>query len=241
MWFIPVNLVVGYEKEIVIILAIIILALFVLVYFSDRTNSTNIFSFWIFAIRNMHPLNKMYLIYAITYVMAIYFSKTFMDPGTGMTNRIFSPVLMVSMLLIINTLDFFWKKEKRIIRVIVLLVVMYLLYFSISNSRNNISEIHNTGMGLGRKAFHNSKSIQVLDELSDQVPIFNNNPYAVYFYTGKVGFKIKNFSPSENPEGKAIIAIFGSPEEYEIQERYPENIFLINSDNVATIYLYQPD
>jgi 4-amino-4-deoxy-L-arabinose transferase-like glycosyltransferase len=239
-WYLPEDLVIGYEKEVVFISLGIVLVLIIFAYFYTRSHTKYILSSWKSSIRNLHSLNIISVIYVVCYLFAIFISKTFLDPGTGMTNRIFSPVLVISLFLTINLLNYAWKIEIRAIRGIVLLMISYLLIFSTYNTVQSIPEIHRTGMGLGRKALHNSESIQLLSKISDQTPIFNNNPYAVYFYSGRVGNKIKMFSQEGNSHGEAIIAIFGSPEEYKIQEKYSGNILLLQSDNIATIYLYQP-
>lgn len=43
------------------------------------------------SIKNVHPLNLVYICYAFIYTGVVFFSKTNIDPGTGMSDRIFSP------------------------------------------------------------------------------------------------------------------------------------------------------
>ncbi len=158
-----------------------------------------------------------------------------------MTNRIFSPLLLISILLIINILHNIWRSKNRIFRAIVILISIYLIVFSVNKSIQDLPAIHDNGMGLGRKALHNSKSLHLLSELSRKMPIYNDNPYAVYFYTGRVGFSLNTFSPVENQHREAAIAIFGSTDEYLLQERFLENIELLQSDNIASVYLFKPN
>ena len=157
-----------------------------------------------------------------------------------MTNRIFSPFLLISLLLIINLLNNIWKSKVSILRGLVILISIYLFLFSVNNSLQSLPQIHDNGMGLGRKALHNSQSLQLLSELSRTMPVYNNNPYAVYFYTGRVGFSLNSFSPVENQYREVAIAIFGSTDEYLLQDRFLKNIELLNSDNIASVYLFKP-
>jgi len=239
-WYIPDSLVIGNEKAIVFVSLSIVLGSFFLAYSYTRFRAKDKPTTWKPSIRITHPLNIISFIYIICYLVAMFISKTFLDPGTGMTNRIFAPVLVISLFLIINLLQYLWKTEIRAIRGIVLFMVVYLLIFSTHKTIQSIPEIHSTGMGLGRKALQNSDSIKMIAELSDQIPIFNNNPYAVYLYSGRVGYKLNRFSSENNQQGEAIIAIFGSAEDYEILERFSDDITLIQEDNIATLYLYKP-
>ena len=239
-WYLPEKVVIGYEKEIVVVTLGLLVAVITIVIYTDRhrviqfarePGTSNI---------RIQPLNLIYFTYAISYLVAIYISKSFLDSGTGMTNRIFSPVLLISLLLIINLLYNIWKSKVRILRGLVILICIYLILFSVNNSLQSLPEIHDNGMGLGRKALHNSQSLQLLSELSRTMPVYNNNPYAVYFYTGRVGFSLNSFSSEANQESDAAIAIFGSTDEYLLQDRLLKNIELLNSDNIASVYLFKP-
>jgi hypothetical protein len=239
-WYLPENAVLGYEKEIVLITLGLIATIITITIFTNRNKVRQAFYEPGTSIQHIHPLNLIYITYAICYMAAIYISKTFLDSGTGMTNRIFSPLLLISILLIINILHNIWRSKNRIFRAIVILISIYLIVFSVNKSIQDLPAIHDNGMGLGRKALHNSKSLHLLSELSRKMPVYNDNPYAVYFYTGRVGFSLNSFSPVENQYREVAIAIFGSTDEYLLQDRFLKNIELLNSDNIASVYLFKP-
>jgi 4-amino-4-deoxy-L-arabinose transferase-like glycosyltransferase len=241
MWYLPEKAVLGYEKEIVFITLVFIATIVLIVIGANRNRLKQALAEPGSSIQLIHPLNLIYITYAVCFLLAIFISKTFLDPGTGMTNRIFSPLLLVSLLLIINLLNNFWRSENLLLRTFTILISIYLFVFSINNSLQAIPEIHNNGMGLGRKALHNSQSIRLLSELSRSLQIYNNNPYAVYFYTGQVGSTLNSFSPGENQNREVVIAIFGSPDEFLLQDRFKDNIELLQTDNIASIYLFKPD
>jgi 4-amino-4-deoxy-L-arabinose transferase-like glycosyltransferase len=240
-WYLPEKMVVGYEKEIVLITLGLITTIVAIVIFIYRNKARQIAREPDILIKEIQPLNLIYLIYGISYLIAIYISKSFLDSGTGMTNRIFSPLLLVSLLLIINLLNYIWKSKNHILRALVILFSIYLSLFSLNNSLQSLPEIHANGMGMGRKALHNSDSIKLLRELSMTMPVYNNNRYAVYFYTGRVGFSLNSFSPGQIQPEEAAIAIFGSTDEYQFQDEFMENIELLHADNIASIYLFYPN
>jgi 4-amino-4-deoxy-L-arabinose transferase-like glycosyltransferase len=240
-WYLPEKVVIGYEKEIVLVTLGLLVLILAITIFTNRNQVTQILREPSTSIKQIHPLNYIYLIYTISYLIAIYISKSFLDSGTGMTNRIFSPLLLISLLIIINLLNNIWLSKNLILRALVVLISIYLLAFSVNNSIQALPEIHNNGMGLGRKALHNSQSLELLSELPRTMPIYNNNPYAVYFYSGRVGFQLNMFSPEKKPHREAVIAIFGSPDEYLQQGRFKENIELLKSDNIVSVYLFKPD
>ena len=241
MWYLPDQVVLGNEKVIVFVITILFVLVISYAIFSNRDKLNLSAAGRINLVQLIHPLNLIYIIYAVLYLIAIYISKTFFDPGTGMTNRIFSPLLLVSLLLLINILHNFWRSKRRFLQAITILLSIYLLFFSVNKSLRALPEIHENGMGLGRKALHNSQSLKLLSELSTTMPIYNDNPYAVYFYTGRVGFSLNKFSPEEIQESEAAIAIFGQPEDYLRQERFKENVDLLKSDRIASIFIFKSE
>ncbi|MGB5846396.1 MAG: phospholipid carrier-dependent glycosyltransferase [Anaerolineales bacterium] len=239
-WYLPEKVVLGYEKEIVFVTLGLLVVTLAIAIFTYRNKVLQITRESSTSITQIQTQNLIYLIYTTSYLIAIYISKSFLDSGTGMTNRIFSPLLLISLLLIINLLHNIWISKNRILRALVILISIYLLAFSVNNSLQSLPEIHDNGMGLGRKALHNSQSLQLLNELSRTMPIYNNNPYAVYFYTGRVGFSLNSFSSEANQESEAVIAIFGSTDEYLLQNRFMNKIEILSSDNIASVYLFKP-
>ncbi|UCD41385.1 MAG: glycosyltransferase family 39 protein [Chloroflexota bacterium] len=239
MWYLPEKVVLGNEKVIVLVITSLFFLVISYAIVSNRDKLKLSIAGRNNLVQLIHPLNLIYIIYAVLYLIAIYISKTFLDPGTGMTNRIFSPLLLVSLLLLINILHNFWRSKNRLFQAITILLCVYLIFFSANKSLRALPEIHENGMGLGRKALHNSQSLKLLSELSNTMPIYNDNPYAIYFYTGHVGFRLNEFSPEKIQKREAVIAIFGPPEDYLLQERFKKNVNLLTSDRIASVYIFK--
>lgn len=103
-WYLPEKMVIGYEKEIVVVTLGLLVAILVIAIYTNRNKVIQIARDPGTSNIRIKPLNLIYFTYAISYLVAIYISKSFLDSGTGMTNRIFSPLLLISLLLIINLL-----------------------------------------------------------------------------------------------------------------------------------------
>jgi len=89
-WYLPEEAVIGFENFYFYLLAGLILGMFIAVLtYSFRKHARPFYM--LRSIKNVHPLILVYICYAFIYTGVVFFSKTYIDPGTGMSDRIFSP------------------------------------------------------------------------------------------------------------------------------------------------------
>lgn len=239
-WFLPEEAVVGYEKFYFYIVVgfALTLTFAALAYGYTRHGKT---FHMIHSIRHAQPLVSVYFCYALVYIGVIFSSKTFIDPGTGMSDRIFSPVLLAAILLLVNFLVFAWRSNHKIVRLLVIFLSVYLCAFFISSSVTAVPKFHANGLGLGKKALQNSEAMHLLNEMAKDKDIYSNDPFAIYFYTGQRGYRRSSFSPDSIQDDEVVIAIFGASEGDAFYGKYAENLEMIQSDQVVSVYVFRPE
>jgi 4-amino-4-deoxy-L-arabinose transferase-like glycosyltransferase len=237
-WYLPEKAVIGFERYYFYLLVVLGISIVVLIY---RFRKHSIVIDLIQSIKHVHPLNLVYICYIAIYTGVIFFSKTFIDPGTGMSDRIFSPVLLVSILLAVNWLSHIWRSAHTIGRLLAILLSVYLFAFFISSSVATVPKLHENGLGLGKKSLQNSETMHLLSELAKDKDIYSNDPFAVYFYTGQRGFRRSAFSPDIIQDDEVIIAIFGASEGEAFYRKYSEYLELVQSDQVVSVFLFRPE
>jgi len=164
----------------------------------------------IHSFKHVYLLNLVYICCAAIYSGVELFSKVFIDPGTGMSDRIFSPVLLASLLIVLSLLAFVWRSNYKIGRLLVILLSVYLIGFFISSSVTAVPKFHANGLGLGKKALQNSEAMHFLRDMAKDKDIYSNDPFAIYFYSGQRGYKRSSFSPDSIQDDEVIVTIFGA-------------------------------
>ena len=239
-WYLPEEAVIGFEKFYFYLLVGLILGMFIAVLtYSFRKHARPFYM--LRSIKNVHPLNLVYICYAFIYTGVVFFSKTFIDPGTGMSDRIFSPVLLASILLLVNWLAFVWRSDHKIGRLLVFLLSVYLFLLFFSSSVVAVPKFHENGLGLGKKSLQNSEAMHLLSELAKDNKIYSNDPFAIYFYTEQRGYRRSLFSPDSIQDGEVVIAIFGASEGDAFYEKYAEYLEMIQSDQVVSVYGFRSE
>lgn len=168
-----------------------------------------------------------------------FFSKTFIDPGTGMSDRIFSPMLLASILIMVSLLAFVWRSDHKIRRLLVILLSIYIISFFFNTSLAAVPKFHENGLGLGKKSLQNSEAMHLLSELAKDKDIYSNDPFAIYFYTGQLGYRRSSFSPDSIHDDEVVIAIFGASEGDGFYGKYAEYLEFIQSDRVVSVYVFR--
>jgi hypothetical protein len=238
-WYLPEKIVIGFEKFYFYLFLVLILGISIAVLAYGYRKHGRAFHL-IHSMKHVHALNLVYICYIVIYTGVVFFSKTFIDPGTGMSDRIFSPVLLVSILLLVNFLAFVWRSDHKIWRLLVILLSVYLFAFFISSSVTAVPKFHANGLGLGKKALQNSEAMHLLSELAKDKDIYSNDTFAIYFYTGQRGYRRSSFSPDSIQDDEIILAIFGDSEGDAFYKKYAEYLELVQSDQVVSVYVFRP-
>jgi len=236
-WYLPDKIVGGFAKFYFYIFIVLIMGIAIAVLAYGYRKHGKAFHL-IHSIRHVHPLNLVYICYAAIYSGVVLFSKVFIDPGTGMSDRIFSPVLLASMLIVVSLLAFVWRSNYKIGRLLVILLSVYLFGFFISSSVAALPKFHANGLGLGKKALQNSEAMHLLKDLAKDKDIYSNDTFAIYFYTGQRGYRRSSFSPDSIQDDEVIVAIFGDSEGEAFYGKYAEYLELVQSDQVVSVYVF---
>jgi hypothetical protein len=237
-WVLPERFVAGFEAlyGFILLAAALGLVLFAAWYGLRKTGSP------LGLFRASDPprfLTFLYGSYLLLYPAAIFVAKTFLDPGIGMSDRILSPLLLALIVVGVMLLSSLWRSGFQLLRGLLLAIAVYLLFFNLYFARFPIAEFHERGLGLRRAEVRNSEAVQALPEIVQSHQVYSNDPFTLYFYTGQVGYRLKEFSPEEISSGQAVLAFFGRGEAHPVYRKYADRLELLIDDPVASLYLYR--
>ena len=239
-WYFPEFLLLESKKlALAFLVAIVLIAIIVLTVYYGKNYKAELLG----RVRKMHfnALTFTYASYTLVYILVIMIAKTFFDPKIGMSDRMFSPVLLSSLVLVVTGLSDAWSRKSRWMQAMVISVSTYLIVLSIVGSLYRVPDFHENGLGLNRKEIQNSVALRLLDELADEKPIYNNYSFALYLRTGQAGFKLNRLRNQNITTNSVILVIYKSksPEPHAIVERLSENLELLEDDEIASVYLYK--
>ena len=238
-YFLPEKIVVGYEKEqLILLLGLIVALITVLLYFGHKKHGNTFYKFK--SLANNFPTFIIYGIYFIIYFAVIIGVTMFGKPI--MVERMILPSLIAGLIIIITSLSMTWLGKNRVARIATVLISIYLIIFSLSTYIESVPGYHNRGLGLGRKSIQRSESMLLLKELSKSKTIYSNYPWALYLHIGEIGYRINTFSPEVASANDTVIALFSyeavnSPE---FAHKYSEDLELLSSGRHISIYLFKP-
>lgn len=236
-WFVPERLVMGRERWAVWAIIILFIVFGFTLYFGNRKSSLHIKVFTPLK----QPLVLLHVIYIPCYVGMVIASKMFFDSNIGMTDRMFSP-LLVSLIIPGSALcASLWKNSKKNVRLFIFAASIYLLIYFTVTATPMVRKFHQQGIGLARKTWQTSEVIQSLPEYSS-MPIFSNSPSTLYFWTGKTGGGIPALDQvinSGSTEKTVMVIFYHIPTNKRI-DRLEQQLTLVESDSMAKIYIYEP-
>ena len=161
-------------------------------------------------------------LYLFAYLASIVAAMTMFDAATKFKLRILSPVFVCLLILLVYL--GIWLRSRN--RGAVILLTFAFLSFAFYKQFITVNELSKGGLGYASFQWYDSKAMDYLRELPDDVMIYTNEPGAVYLYTGRgcyvlpdrfdsataqirAGFEegvIK--MQSEINSGKAVLALF---------------------------------
>ncbi|MBN2500921.1 MAG: glycosyltransferase family 39 protein [Anaerolineales bacterium] len=232
-WYIPKPFLVGNEKWFVLGTIGAVLAVIGVLIYRRRLRDL---------ISTTPTLVWLSMAFIFSYIAVIFFSKTFIDPNIGMSNRMFVPVLPATMLMVLGGMHALWYQDKRWLRTLMVVLGVYLVVLAIAYTRVRLPELHERGLGLARRGVNNSEAIQILENEAADTPIYSNYTYAVYLRTGQAGYKLGSFDPDNVPSKGALLVVFRqwTAEEHPLVKEYKDHIELLIDDPIAAVYLYKP-
>jgi len=238
-WFVPNMLVNGHEETIIIVFILIITGLLIL--YATLLKKSPATEKYI-PIHNTSPyLYKIHALYGIFYFAMIVVSKIAFDNNIGFTDRMLSPLLVSLVILISSYLAALWSTNQLASRITTGVLMAYLIVYFAAGSVIFVPKLHNQGLGVARKSWHKSITIQVLQSLPP-LPIYSNSPSSLYLWTNSPGHSLAEFESLTHQaiKEKAALVIFNHiPMTARIQ-RLSQGLIALVSDSIATIYLYEP-
>jgi hypothetical protein len=239
-WFLPEKYIFGYEKALVSLSLLFGIAalLFFAVYINRKYGSLNSIPN---RILRLPPLIFLFGSYIFIYIAVLLIAKTFFEPNIGFEDRIITPILLSILFLFTTLLYYLWNSRITLIKVFVIIALIYVPMFSFAQSAATIRDYHQNGIGLARREMRTSKALDKLRELANSNTVYNNNFYASYFYSGQVGYRLNHFSPVHDEKDQAVFAIYSSSAEDTFIHKYGDQLELIASDPVVSIYRFKPE
>jgi hypothetical protein len=123
-------------------------------------------------------------LYIFGYLASVLFSISLFDASTPLKVRILAPVYLPLLLLLVHAGTWVWNRRPSAGRLIV--IGLGALIFSVSavGQARSVGELSKGGQGFASFKWYDSKVMDYLKTL-DGLPIYTNEPGAVYLYTGR--------------------------------------------------------
>ena len=120
-------------------------------------------------------------LYLFSYLASIVAAMIMFDAATKFRLRILSPVLVCLLILLIYL--GIWLRNRN--RGAVILLTFVLLGFAFYKQFITVNELSKGGLGYASFQWYDSKAMDYLRDLPEDVKIYTNEPGAVYLYTGR--------------------------------------------------------
>lgn len=238
-WLLPGSWVNGREKPIILLGGALLAILFLVYLFFIKKNPQTA--------RLLPDLNaggdlfKAHLLYAGIYFGTVLVSKAYFDANIGFSERIFSPMLVSGLILLCASLASLWQTDTPLFRIGVALCSVYMVSYYAAGAAHLAPRLHEKGIGVARKSWHNAASIQLLPAFSG-APVYSNSPSTLYLWTGNVGYSIGDFEAflEQGKQEDAVLVIFHHIASNRRIERLSQGLKILADDRAATVYLYSP-
>ena len=133
------------------------------------------------------------LLSAWFYVGLLMISLFILDATTRLENRILLPLYVIILLLIVIGSALLWQRKTILSRIAVVLVCLWLAYFSFTRVDGAILDLRSDGQGYSELRWQNSPTANFIRQQETSV-IFTNDVTAIYFIAGKDSVGIPNAS-----------------------------------------------
>jgi hypothetical protein len=185
------------------------------------------------------------LLSAWFYTGLLIISLLFLDAAIRLENRILLPLYVLIMLLIAIGLALLWQKKTWLYRLPVMLICLWLAYFSVTRVNGAIIDLRSDGQGYASQQWQNSPTAEFV-RLHDPSLIYTNDLTAIYFLAGKDSVAIPNAKATEADftnmranltRPNSYMVIFGPlTAEFASQEQLTQNLSLVGSFIDGKVY-----
>jgi len=172
-------------------------------------------------------------------------SLFFLDATTRLENRILLPLYVLVMVAIAIGLAHLWQSRTILARLVVVLVCIWLAYFSLTRVDGAIADLRADGQGYASLQWQNSPTIRYIRQ-QDASLIYTNDVTAIYFLAGKDSVAIPNANSTEADLDQmrshlgapgSYLVIFGRlTGEFASLDRLTQELSLVGSFEDGTIY-----
>ena len=145
-------------------------------------------SFFQPASEDIEPLSLLVGIYILGYLGSLLFSLSFFDGSTPLNNRILSPFYLSLLILLPAVGTWLWRTEKRFLRIMLVFMAIFLLTFSTLNQIKTIHTLREDAQGFASWRWRKNAVMGAIHELPEEMPVYTNQPPAVYFWTDHPAF-----------------------------------------------------
>ncbi len=127
------------------------------------------------------------LLFALFYIIAVLFARSFFDANIPMDFRILLPVYISTFIFIVLFIkrSMYHFRNKQVVKRIIFVFCEILVVFSLATIIFGIKEFHDESQGFNGKEWLQSETIRELKDMNPVERIYTNNPYVVYFYLDK--------------------------------------------------------
>jgi 4-amino-4-deoxy-L-arabinose transferase-like glycosyltransferase len=125
------------------------------------------------------------------YVGLLITSLFFLDATTRLENRILLPLYVIILVLIVIGCAFLWERKTILARLGVVLICLWLIYFSFTRVDGAIMDLRADGQGYASLKWQNSPTAGFMRQQDTSV-IYTNDVTAIYFLSGKASVGIPN-------------------------------------------------
>jgi Dolichyl-phosphate-mannose-protein mannosyltransferase len=130
------------------------------------------------------PLIYVFLAYLLSYPITLILARSLFDSRIPLDGRLLSPVLSISLILLMALLARLWSGHGAAIRSAVLITCLYLLFVNGARSIEMVQSYHESGRGYAGERDQISETYAYLRN-RPEIPIYSNAMAGVYFWTGR--------------------------------------------------------
>jgi 4-amino-4-deoxy-L-arabinose transferase-like glycosyltransferase len=180
-----------------------------------------------------------------SYTTLLIISLFFLDATTRLENRILLPLYVLILLLIIIGSALLWQRNSLLLRLSVVLICLWLAYFSFTRVDGAIADLRSDGQGYASLNWQNSPTADFIRQ-QDASLIYSNDVTAIYFLAGKDSVAIPNANSTEADIAKmreylrasnSFLVIFGPlTGEFTPFDQLTQNLTLVGSFEDGKIY-----
>ncbi|MEP7133953.1 MAG: hypothetical protein ABI904_03375 [Chloroflexota bacterium] len=193
--WLPFQFSIAYQYKLIVISFIAILFFMLVVYVFRHGRSTDPTDFWHDPIFQSASLFLLFSIIYIAFLIATFIVVAF--PKPAFNERVLSPLqlsLFLSLLLYIQLAVKDMKRWTWVVYVLPLMIVGSLSIRYIPRSVELVQNLHQYGAGYTSKVWQDSRLLDALRQLPNDLPLITNDHAAVVFFVNRPAYEIAEFT-----------------------------------------------